>query len=212
MGFGGQRRLVVFGFGPIGAGLFGYEAFRTGDYAPPVVVDVQVPLVDALRRNGGHYGLNVAQAGGIDTHVIGPVAAANPLDAADRGRIVAASPGPTSPSPACPGRGSTTGAKRAPQRWSPRRWQHGPSPAPLVLYAAENAVHAAASLVEAVRAASSVDPRPRLDVRDTVIGKMSGLQADAEAIDQLGLAGSHRTTRPRCSLRRSRRSASRVAG
>jgi mannitol-1-phosphate 5-dehydrogenase len=60
-------------------------------------------------------------------------------------------------------------------------------PEPLVLYAAENAVRAAASLVEAVRAASLVDPGPRLDARDTVIGKMSGIQADADAIEQLGL-------------------------
>lgn len=188
MGFGGQRRLVVFGFGPIGAGLFGYEAFRTGDYAPPVVVDVQVPLVDALRRNGGHYGLNVAQAGGIDTHVIGPVAAANPLDAADRGRIVAVLARADIAVTCLPGTGFYDRGEASPAALVAEALAARTLAAPLVLYAAENAVHAAASLVEAVRAASSVDPRPRLDVRDTVIGKMSGLQADAEAIDQLGLA------------------------
>ncbi len=81
MGFEGDSRLVVFGFGPIGAGLFVYEAFRTGSYAPPVVVDVQSPLVDALRRSDGRFRLNVAHATGIATHVIGPVVAVNPVTA-----------------------------------------------------------------------------------------------------------------------------------
>jgi hypothetical protein len=114
MRFGGQRRLVVLGFGPIGAGLFAYEASRTGAYAPPVVVDVQVPLVEGLRRNAGRYGLNVAHASGIDTHEIGP----------SRRRIRSTpptattsslhSPTPTSPPAARPVPRSTTAPRRAP--------------------------------------------------------------------------------------------------
>ena len=90
MGFDGDRRLVVFGFGPIGAGLFVYEAFRTGAYAPPLVVDVQPSLVDALRRNDGRFSLNVALADGIATQVLGPVIPTNPAGSEDRERIVAA--------------------------------------------------------------------------------------------------------------------------
>ena len=44
MTFNGSRRFVGLGFGAIQAGLFVYEASRTGDYAPPLVVDVRADL------------------------------------------------------------------------------------------------------------------------------------------------------------------------
>jgi mannitol-1-phosphate 5-dehydrogenase len=187
VGFDGDRRIVVFGFGPIGAGLFVYEAFRTGDYAPPLVADVQAPLVEALRASGGRYGLNVAQAGGIDTHVIGPVEAVNPLDAGDRARIVAELADADIAVTCLPGVTFYDRGEASPAALLAEALARRSRPEPLVLYAAENAVNAAASLVDAIRAASTVDPGPRLDPRDTVIGKMSGLQSDAEAIEALGL-------------------------
>ncbi len=57
-----------------------------------------------------------------------------------------------------------------------------------MLYAAENAVNAARSLAAAIAAAApGLDPA-RLDARDTVIGKMSGIQAYPPVIEGLGLA------------------------
>jgi mannitol-1-phosphate 5-dehydrogenase len=188
MSFAGDRRLVVFGFGPIGAGLFVYEAFRTGDFASPMVVDVQTHLVDALRGNGGQFGLNVAQANGVDVHMIGPVEPVNPLDSGDRERVVAAIAGAEVAVTCLPGtafydRGDASPAALIAEGTSRRTRRE-----PMVLYAAENAVNAAATLTAAIRAASPVDPTPRIDARDTVIGKMSGIQSDPVAIEELGLA------------------------
>jgi len=53
MTFTGTGRFVGLGFGPIQAGLFVYEAQRTGRYAPPLVVDVRADLVAGLREGGG---------------------------------------------------------------------------------------------------------------------------------------------------------------
>jgi mannitol-1-phosphate 5-dehydrogenase len=187
--FTGDRRLVVFGFGPIGAGLFVYEAFRTGLYAPPVVVDVQASLVEGLRENGGQFSLNVALSDSIVAHGIGPVIPANPLLAEDRERIVAALAdaevaATCLPGTAFYGRGSATSPAQLVAEGLARRRR----PEPLVLYAAENAVNAAGILTAAVDAASSGLAATRLDVRDTVIGKMSGVQTDAAVIRRLGLA------------------------
>ena len=189
MSFRGDRRLVVFGFGPIGAGLFVYEADRAGLYAPPVVVDVQPSLVEGLRHNGGRFSLNVAQTDGIAAHDIGPVVPANPLLAEDRERIVAAIAdadvaATCLPGTAFYGRGSGTSPAHLLAEGLARRRRAEP----LVLYAAENAVNAAGILTAAVDAAGSGLDATRLDVRDTVIGKMSGVQTDPAVIRQLGLA------------------------
>ena len=189
MGFGGDHRLVVFGFGPIGAGLFVYEAFRTGAYASPVVVDIQSSLVDAVRRSDGRFALNVAQADGVATHVIGPVIAVNPVVAEDRERIIAAIADADVAATCLPGtafyrRGDGTSPARLLAEGLARRRR----PEPLVLYAAENAVNAASALASAVDASGPGLVPARLEVRDTVIGKMSGIQADPAVIARLGLS------------------------
>ena len=86
MGFEGSRRLVILGFGAIGSGLFVYEAQRSGDYAPPLVVDVRPDLVAALRVNGGRFRVNIARADRIDVADLGPVDTADSGDPADRTR------------------------------------------------------------------------------------------------------------------------------
>jgi mannitol-1-phosphate/altronate dehydrogenase len=188
-GFDGDQRLVVIGFGPIGAGLFVYEAFRTGAYAAPVVVDVQAPLVDALRRNDGRFALNVAEAGGVRTHEIGPVVALDPSSGEDRERIVAAISGADIAATCLPGTAFyERGDQASPARLLAEGLARRRREAPLVLYAAENAVNAAGALAAAVDAAGPLPGPARLDARDTVIGKMSGLQTDPAVIAGLGLA------------------------
>lgn len=188
MAFTGDRRLVVFGFGPIGAGLFVHEAFLEGSYAPPVVVDVQPSLIEGLRANHGQYLLNVAMADGIATHDVGPVVPLNPLVPRDRDGIVAAVAAADVAATCLPGtafygRGTgTSPAQLLAEGLTGRR-----RPEQLVLYAAENAVNAAGILVAVVEAAYRLDPT-RLDARDTVIGKMSGIQTDPAVIGELGLA------------------------
>jgi mannitol-1-phosphate 5-dehydrogenase len=189
MAFDGDLRLVVLGFGPIGAGLFVYEAFRSGACAPPLVVDVQASLVDAVRRNEGRFSLNVAHATGVATHVVGPVVAMNPATAEDRERIVAAIADADIAATCLPGtafyeRGGETSPARLLAEGLARRRR----PEPLVVYAAENAVGAAGLLAAAVDASGAGPVSTRLDVRDTVIGKMSGIQANPAVIAKLGLA------------------------
>ncbi|HSW41573.1 MAG TPA: hypothetical protein VLM76_03595 [Patescibacteria group bacterium] len=187
MGFTGDRKLVVFGFGPIGAGLFVYEAHRTGDYAPPVVADVQPALVGALRGSGGEYGLNVAHATGIDRHVIGHVEAVNPQQADGRDRIVEAIAEADIAVTCLPGTAFYSGGDASPAALLAAGLARRSRAEPLVLYAAENAVNAAARLVDAIHLAVPGDLSPQVDARDTVIGKMSGIQSDPDAIEDLGL-------------------------
>jgi hypothetical protein len=189
MGFDGDRRLVVFGFGPIGAGLFVYEAFRTGTYASPVVVDIQPSLVDAVRRSEGRFALNVAQADGVETHAVGPVIAMNPVEPGDRERIVAAIADADVAATCLPGTAFyRRGDEASPARLLAEGLARRSRPEPLVLYAAENAVNATGSLAAAVDASGAGPVSDRLDLRDTVIGKMSGVQTDPDVIAQLGLA------------------------
>jgi mannitol-1-phosphate 5-dehydrogenase len=189
MAFDGDRRLVVFGFGPIGAGLFVYEAFRTGAYAPPLVIDVQPALVGALRRNGGRFSLNVALADGIATHAIGPVIPANPADPPDRERIIDAIAEADVAATSLPGTAFYgAGNEISPARLLAEGLRRRRGAAPLALYAAENAVNAASALAAAIDASGLGRVSTGLDLRDTVIGKMSGVQADPVVIEQLGLA------------------------
>ena len=53
MALTGHRTFVGFGFGAIQAGLFCYEAFRSGGFARLVVGEVATDVVDALRRDAG---------------------------------------------------------------------------------------------------------------------------------------------------------------
>ena len=66
MAFSGTRRLVGLGFGAIQSGLFAYEAFGTGDYAPPLIVDVRADLAAGLRADSGHFRVNIAGADRVD--------------------------------------------------------------------------------------------------------------------------------------------------
>ena len=74
------RTFVGFGFGAIQAGLFVYEAWRSGNFGRLVVAEVVPAMVEGIRRNGGRYALNVATPSGIEAHEIGPVEILNPLD------------------------------------------------------------------------------------------------------------------------------------
>lgn len=189
MGFFGDRGLVVFGFGPIGAGLFVHEAFRTGAYRPPLVVDVQVPLLTAIRAHDGRVSLNVAQADGVTSHEVGPVETANPDQPADRDRIVAAIADADFVATCLPGTASyARGDEASPARLIAAGLARRRRPDRLVLYAAENAVNAAGGLIAAIDAVTPGLAADRVDARDTVIGKMSGVQADPDVIRALRLA------------------------
>jgi len=70
--------LVGFGFGAIQAGLFAYEAFRSGNFQRLVVAEVVPEVVEAIRRAGGNYRVNIAGRSGVQVHEVRGVEILNP--------------------------------------------------------------------------------------------------------------------------------------
>ncbi len=193
MGFGGTRRLVGLGFGAIGSGLFVYEAQRTGEYAPPLVVDVREDLVAGTRAAGGRVRVNIARADRVDVAELGPIEVADSAVTAERARIIEAIAAADEFASALPSVAFyRSDAANSPHRLLAEGLQDRTAAQPLIVYCAENHRSAAALLEEAVLevipAGERVRVRPRARYVDTVIGKMSGVITDAAEITSLGLA------------------------
>jgi mannitol-1-phosphate 5-dehydrogenase len=186
------RTFVGFGFGAIQAGLFVYEAWRSGNFGRLVVAEVVPAMVEGIRRNGGRYALNVATPSGIEAHEIGPVEILNPLDETDRQVLIRAVAeadeiATALPSVAFYGTGKpgdvldilTVGL---------REKKRDPGLPAAVVYTAENHNHAAEILAAALAASLGSDLAScRVQALNTVIGKMSGVVADAAQITEQGL-------------------------
>jgi mannitol-1-phosphate 5-dehydrogenase len=193
MAFGGARRFVGLGFGPIQAGLFVYEAQRTRAYAPPLVVDVRADLVAGLRADGGSFRVNIARADRTDVAEVGPVEVADSTVAGERATIIEAIAATDELATALPSVGFyRSEAPHSPHLLLAEGLRHRVAPQPLIVYCAENHREAAALLEEAVL--DAVEPAKRDEVRararwvDTVIGKMSGVISDPAELSALGLA------------------------
>jgi mannitol-1-phosphate 5-dehydrogenase len=186
MGLTGTRSFVGFGFGAIQAGLFLYEAYRSGAFNRLTVAEVLPGVVADVRAAGGVYALNIAHADRIESVQVGPVAIENPGVAEDRERLIAAvaaageiatavpsvryyaGPGPDSLH-----RILAEGLRRKAAEGGPRA----------VVYAAENTANAAAILADCVLAEIPAQEQDavRAQVRflDTVIAKMCGVHENA---------------------------------
>ncbi|HBG25637.1 MAG: hypothetical protein A2Y10_15985 [Planctomycetes bacterium GWF2_41_51] len=81
---------IGFGFGPIQAGLFVNEAYKSGNFSRIVISEVDQKLVDAVRANNGCYYINVATFEGIEAFKIEGVEIYNPSNAKDRKEIIKA--------------------------------------------------------------------------------------------------------------------------
>jgi hypothetical protein len=79
----GNRTFVGFGFGAIQAGLFLYEAFRSGNFRRLIVAEVMPNAVQALRQSAGQYAVNVAYRDRVEAAEIGPTQIANPKNQSD---------------------------------------------------------------------------------------------------------------------------------
>ncbi|MFN8444302.1 MAG: hypothetical protein U0175_26200 [Caldilineaceae bacterium] len=84
------QTFVGFGFGAIQAGLFLYEAWRSGNFGRLIVAEVMQEVVDAVRANQGFYMLNLAHADRVETVRVGPIEIYNPATAADREKLIEA--------------------------------------------------------------------------------------------------------------------------
>jgi mannitol-1-phosphate 5-dehydrogenase len=183
-----KRTFVGFGFGPIQSALFLYEASRSGNFSRCVAAEIDAELVQAVRDNGGAYTINIARSGRTDQETVRGVELYNPAVPEDRSRIVAAVAGAGEMATALPGvnlydaggRNSVAGmlAEGLEQRQG----------RPAAIYAAENHNHAAEILVENLQRHTGSGRLEKVQVLNTVIGKMSGVIGEPDVIRRLGLA------------------------
>lgn len=189
MALSGNRTFVGFGFGAIQAGLFLYEAFRSGNFRRLVVAEVMPNAVDALRQAHGIYTVNVAYLDRVEAECIGPIETLNPQDPRDRELLIAAIAEADEIATALPSvkfftADAPSSVHRILAEGLQRKCKAGGPPA--VLYAAENHNHAAEILESAVM--SAVEPasanlvKHKIAFLNTVIGKMSGVITDAGEI------------------------------
>jgi mannitol-1-phosphate/altronate dehydrogenase len=187
-----DRTFVGFGFGAIQAGLFVYEAWRTGNFGRMVVAEVVPALVDGVRRHGGRYALNVATPTGVETHQIGPIEILNPLDEQDRPALIkavaeAAEMATALPSVTFYGTGKPGDTLDILTAGLRNKIQDARLPA-AVIYTAENHNHAAEILSAALESRLHAElSAARTQVLNTVIGKMSGVVVDAAQIAEQNL-------------------------
>jgi mannitol-1-phosphate 5-dehydrogenase len=203
LGPSGQRTFVGFGFGPIQAGLFLYEAFRSDSFGRLVVAEVVPDIVNAVRGAGGRFSVNIAHSDRIEIAEVGPLEIEDPGSESGRRRLVEAvaeaeeiaTAVPSvqfyvSPSPGSIHRLLAQGLRRKAAAQGPQA----------ILYAAENHNHAAEILEPGVLEEIPENERERVSTRvrflNTVIGKMSGVVSDADEIRSQNLAtvtpGGHR--------------------
>ena len=195
MALTGGRTFVGIGFGPIQAGLFLYEAFRSGGFRRLVVGEVLTDVVNVLRQAEGRYAVNIGHSDRIEIARVGPVQIEDPAVEQDRRRIIDAVAEAAEIATAVPsvqfyvssGPGSIhrllAGGLRK------KAAESGPC---AVVYAAENHNHAAeileAAVFEEVPAGELDAVRARVRFLNTVIGKMSGVVSDAQEMQASALA------------------------
>ena len=189
MSLTGKRTFVGFGFGAIQSGLFLYEAYHSGAFGRLVVAEVLPEVVEAVRREGGSFCVNIAQPDRVESVCIGPVEIYNPAVEADRQALLAAIAEAEEIATAVPSvafyvsekpgsihRMLAEGLRQKVERGGPRA----------VIYAAENHNHAAeileAAVMQLVPAEQQAAVRARVRFLNTVIGKMSQVVADPDEV------------------------------
>lgn len=189
----GKKCFVGFGYGAIQAGLFAYEAWRSGNFDRIVVAEVVPAMVEGVRRNGGRYALNIATPAGIEVQQVGPLELFNPLVESDRQALIEAVAAADEiatalPSVAFYGTGKTGDVLDILSRGLKAKALRDTLP-PAVVYTAENHNHAAEILSAALETALGtrlVDCR--CQVLNTVIGKMSGVVTEPAQLAEQALA------------------------
>jgi mannitol-1-phosphate 5-dehydrogenase len=191
----GKRTYVGFGLGPIQAGLFLFEAFRSGNFGRLVVAEVLPHVVSAVRQAGGCFAVNIAHSHQVEIAEIGPVEIEDPASEPDRNRLVRAVAEAEEIATAVPsiqhyasaGLGSIH--RILAEGLRKKATAHGPR---AIIYAAENHNHAAeilrAKVLEEVPEEEHAAVRASVQFLNTVIGKMSGVVSDAEEVRARGLA------------------------
>ena len=182
-----------FGFGPIQSALFLYEAYQTGNFSRFVVVDVDEKLIEAVRKNGGRYTVNIARPDRIDRAMVEGIELFNsqiPKEAQAFVEAVAASDEMCTalPSVNIYAAGGDASVVNLLARGLNARIGTPYESLPTIVYTAENNNQAAEILEEQVYPLIPASMRGNVQFLNTVIGKMSGVISEPETIDRLGLA------------------------
>ena len=182
MALTGTRTFVGFGFGAIQAGLFLYEAFASGNFKRLVVAEVVPDIVDAVRRAGGHFSVNIASEDGVEACEVGPIEILDPAVAADREALLEAIAGADEIGTAVPSvTYYSTGGPASIDKLLAEglRRRSAEADALSIVYAAENNNEAAEILSSHVLGNLPADDKDRVTQRvqflNTVVGKMSGV-------------------------------------
>jgi len=180
-----DHKLTGFGFGPIQSGLFVAEAYKSDSFSRIVVAEVDRQLVDAVRRSGGSYRVNVATDTGIETLRVRGIEIFDPVDPSDRDRLISTLKEATEIATALPSVDFYTKGDPSVASLIAEGIANSTAPAKIV-YTAENDNHAAETLDREVTAIDTEKPS-NVQFLNTVIGKMSRTVTDPEEIELLGL-------------------------
>jgi mannitol-1-phosphate 5-dehydrogenase len=180
-----DHKLTGFGFGPIQSGLFAAEAYKSGSFSRIVAAEVDKRLVDAVRRSGGSYRVNVATDTGIETLRVRGIEIFDPVDPADRDRLISALKEATEIATALPSVNSYAKGDPSVASLIAEGIANSTAPAKIV-YTAENDNQAAEMLDREVTALGTEIPA-NVQFLNTVIGKMSRTVTDPEEMNMLGL-------------------------
>jgi mannitol-1-phosphate 5-dehydrogenase len=180
------RIFVGFGFGPIQTGLMIHEALASGSFDGAVVAEVDQGLVDAVRAAGDSVTINIAGSDGIRAQALKGCRLFNPRVAADRAQIIRAIREASEVATAVPsvdlysaGGKSSIAALLA---------EGAADGHPRIVYTAENNNYAAEILRGEIEKQAPARDFSRLQVLNTVVGKMSGVISSEEDRVRLGLA------------------------
>ncbi len=198
-----SRTFVGFGFGAIQAGLFLFEAARSGKFDRIVVAEVVRDVVDSIRGSNGRFWVNVTHSDRIEAVELGPIEMLDPADEADRETLIAAVAEASEVGTAVPSIDFyASDAPESIHRILARGLERRTAPQPLVVYAAENHNEAAEALERAIAVELGLDGSDRpngVACLNTVIGKMSGIITDPAEVTARGLRTINETS-PRAFL------------
>jgi mannitol-1-phosphate 5-dehydrogenase len=183
-----KGNFVGFGLGPIQAGLFLYEAFRSGNFQTYTVAEVDDSLVESVNKNNGRCTINIAFRDSILTTVIEGIRMLKPNNSTDREELISAIAAADEIATALPsiafyGRGGTLSVASCLAEGLGKRTPDHQT----IIYTAENNNHAAEVLRAEVEKCEGGGNMDNVQFLDTVIGKMSSIVEDPMVIELYGL-------------------------
>jgi mannitol-1-phosphate 5-dehydrogenase len=169
-----------FGFGPIQAGLFVNEAYKSGNFKRIVVAEIDPQIVKAVRDNNGTVYVNVASSDSIKQQKIEGIEIYNPTVENDRKKLQKALSESTEICTSLPSVDFYDAGENSVVALIREGLEKSIAPA-TIIYTAENNNHASEILKEKVGEFENVQ------FLNTVIGKMSQVVTDPEQIEEKNL-------------------------